>query len=273
MKRNGRRTWLGLTVAAGVAGSALANERIFTYSYEPETLPAGALELEQWVTLRSGRTSAVGQEDYRRWQVREELEYGVNDNYTVSLYLNGSTERFKDPETGVADSETEFDGVSIENRYMVLNPAQHAVGLALYLEPSIGEDEAELEQKVILGQRHGDWKWVVNLTHATEWEDSFEETEGEVEVTAGLARFLAKRWTLGLELRDHNELPEYESWENTALYLGPTTSYRRERWWAALTVLPQVYGDNFKENPDNNSHLELEGHERINTRLLVGFGF
>jgi hypothetical protein len=38
-------------------------------------------------------------------------------------------------------------------------------------------------------------------------------------------------------------------------------------------VLPQIYGANFIGNPDNNDHLDLEGHERVNVRLLVGISF
>ncbi len=48
---------------------------------------------------------------------------------------------------------------------MVLNPAEHAVGLTLYLEPRYSGDQAEVEEKIILGQRHGNWKWAFNLTH------------------------------------------------------------------------------------------------------------
>jgi hypothetical protein len=252
---------------------ASATERYFTYTYEPETQPKGALEYEQWVTLRAGRNKTVGQEDYHRWELRHELEWGVTDNYTLSLYVNESVTNFKEVETGRHVSDWEFDGVSLENRYLVLNPAEHPVGLALYLEPRYSGDEFELEQKLIFGQRHGDWKWALNLTHATEWEDDFEEMEGEFEVSFGITRHLNPRWSLGIEARDHNEIPEYETWENTAFYLGPVLTYQRERWWATLTVMPQVVGANFSENPDGNHHLELEGHERWNVRLIVGFSF
>jgi hypothetical protein len=166
-----------------------------------------------------------------------------------------------------------FNGISLENRYMVLNPADHAVGLTLYLEPRFSGEEAEIEQKIILGQRHGDWNWAFNLTHATEWSENFHKTEGELEASFGIARDLGKHWSLGLELRDHNELPDYHKWENTALYFGPVVSYRQEKWWAALTVMPQIYGANFGADPDGNRRLELEGHERVNIRFLFGFGF
>jgi hypothetical protein len=261
-----------------LAGSAClttnANERFFTYTYEPETLPQGAMEYEQWVTLRSGRNRTVGQDNFNKWELREELEYGVTDNYSVSLYLNESSESYRDPVTEEdINSGLEFGGISIENRYMLWNPADHAVGLTLYLEPRFAGDEAELEQKIILGQRHGDWKWALNLTHATEWADNFHETEGEVEASFGITRHLNSNWSLGVEVRDHNELPEYEEWENTALYLGPVVTYQQEKWWATLTVMPQIFGVNFAENVDSNHALELEGHERLNVRLIVGFGF
>ena len=146
---------------------ASAMERFFTYTYEPETMPQGMFEYEQWVTLRAGRNSAVGQEDFNLWEFRHEFEYGLTDNYTLSLYFNESLENFHEPESGHHISHFQFDGVSLENRYMVWNPADHAVGLALYLEPRISGSEAELEEKIILGQRFGDWKWALNLTHAT----------------------------------------------------------------------------------------------------------
>ena len=256
---------------------ARADEKRFTYSYEPETLPQGGAEFEQWITLRSQRTSGgnVQQQNYNLWELREELEYGVTDNYSVALYLNTAAESYRDfsqtPHANV--SHFDFKGISVENRYMVLNPANHAVGLTLYLEPRFSGDEAEIEQKIILGQRHGDWKWAFNATHATEWSDNLHKTEGELEASAGLARDLNPHWSLGLELRDHNELPDYSKWENTALFLGPALSYRQEKWWAALTVMPQIYGANFGQNPDDNRHLELEGHERVNIRLVFGLSF
>src|SRR6266404_8378182 len=115
--------------------SGFATERYFTYTYEPETMPKGSLEYEQWVTLRAGRSAAVGRDNFNRWELRHELEYGVTDNYTLSLYLNESVETFRHPQTGEHHTNLHFDGVSLENRMMVLNPADHTVGLALYLEP------------------------------------------------------------------------------------------------------------------------------------------
>jgi len=268
-------SWILRTMLLGALSvvSTCANERYFGYTYEPETMVKGDLEYEQWVTLRAGRNKTVGQDHYNLWEFRHELEYGVTDNYTVSLYLNESLENFREVESGHNISDFRFDGVSLENRFMVLNPAEHSVGLSLYLEPRFGGHDSELEEKIIIGQRHGDWKWALNLTHATEWSRNFHETEGEVEVSFGITRRLNPRWSVGLEARDHNELPEYKTWENTAFYLGPVVTYQRSKWWATFTVMPQVVGANFEENVDGNHSLELEGHERWNIRLIVGFSF
>src|SRR3954447_14593410 len=108
-----RRLLIGILCTAA-ASWCLGNERYFTYTYEPETMPAGALEYEQWVTLRAGRNKTVGQENYNKWELRHELEYGATDNYCVSLYLNESSESFRDPVTGEDHSHFHFDGVSIE---------------------------------------------------------------------------------------------------------------------------------------------------------------
>ncbi|MEI6084379.1 MAG: hypothetical protein WCS70_08770 [Verrucomicrobiota bacterium] len=262
-----------VTACLATATVAFANERVFTYTYEPETLVAGTTEFEQLITLRTQRSKDVGQENYNRWEIREELEYGVTDRYTVAGYLNLlQATNYKDPTTGKTTSTSDFKGISIENRYMVLNPAEHAVGLALYLEPGYDGEEAELEQRIILGQRHGDWKWAVNLKHETEWELNEGEYEGEFEVDLGITRQLNNQWSLGLEFRNHNVLPEYDEWKYTAFFIGPVVAFRTEKWWATLTVLPQIWGKNTGGGPQPVNGFELEDHERLNIRLIFGFG-
>lgn len=272
MKQN-KILLMGLLAGSLSAVSMRADERHFTYVYEPETLPQGAFEFENWVTLRSQRNKTVGQDNFNRWDLRQELEYGVSDRYTAALYLNEKAQSYRDPATGANRSTFDWKGVSLENRFNVLNPATHKIGLTLYLEGRYSGEEAAVEQKIIIGQRHGAWKWAFNIEHETEWEENLREVEGEIGASLGLARDLGKHWALGLEMRNENILPEYKSWENSALFLGPTLSYRQEKWWAALTVMPQIYGWNNSASQDGNSHLELNDHEKLNVRLLIGFNF
>lgn len=255
-----------------ISTSTRADERRFTYSYEPETLPAGAVEFENWVTLRAGKGDAGGQENYNRWDLRQEIEFGITDRYTLGVYLNEEAESYRDSATGANESDFEWKGLSLENRYNVLNPAEHAVGLTLYLEGTYSGEEAGLEEKIILGQRYGDWKWAFNLIHETEWEDNLKEVEGEIGASFGLARDLGRNWALGLEVRNVTLIPGYDEFESSAVFVGPVLSYRQERWWAALSVMPQVYGWN-KDGNDGNSHLDLAENERLNVRFLFGTNF
>jgi hypothetical protein len=217
----------------------------------------------------------VRQQNYSQWQIREELEYGVTDCYTLGLYVNLAAESYRDVSMNPAvDVSTfEFDGLSLENRFQVLNPADQPVGLTLYLEPAFSGSAAEVEEKILLGQRHRNWKWAFNLIHATGWEDNLTKVQGEFAATFGVARDLDSHCSVGLEFWNQNALPEYKTWEYTAFFLGPVVSFRQEKWWAALTVLPQIYGKNCNGNPDGNTSLVLDDQERVNIRLLLGFSF
>src|SRR5438477_13207286 len=53
-----------------------------------------------------------------------------------------------------------------------------------------------------------------------------------------------------------------------AWFVGPNVHYARGKWWATLTVLPQVHG-----SPDTRDGLELEEHEKIEVRLIAGINF
>ncbi len=274
---------LGVLVCFAAAPDAHASVRNFTYTYEPETMPQGELEFEQSATLRAIRNDAVGQEHYTAWDLREELEYGLTDYWQMALYLNEKSEYFRDPATFAKTNTFEFDGVSLENKWMVLNPAESPVGLSLYVEPRIGNGEFELEEKVIIGQRFGadqEWKWAANATHATEWKDTDDpaegtEVEGELEFTAGLIRELTKSWSLGVELRNHNEIvDDYDHWEHTAFFVGPVLNYKTEKWWFTLTALGQVFGRNYPKDgeidTDGEPDFVLDEHEYLNVRCIFG---
>lgn len=232
-----------------------ADERLFTYSYEADVLPKGGLEFEQWITNRSGRDGGR----YTRWDLREEIEYGLTDRLTTALYLN-----FRSVSSEEMDgSEFTFKGVSSEWKYQIANPNRSPIGVLLYGEVTYDGDEVELEEKIVLQKNFGDrWVAVVNFTFEQEWE--FEaagtETEAVFEVSGGLACRVTPQFSVGVEARAVTEFPEWEEAEDTAVFVGPALHYATAKWWATLTVMPQV-----TQNYD--------GFEQIETRLIAGFNF
>jgi hypothetical protein len=170
---------------------------------------------------------------------------------------------------GVRAASFEWKGVSSEWKLKLADPVADPAGLALYLEPGIGPGEAEVEGKLILDSRRGDWYAAFNAGAGHEWEFTEKETERKVELEAdlGIAYFLTPAISAGLELRNHNILPSGEGLKSSALFAGPVLSYSAGDWWTTVTVLPQVTALKGK----TSDGLVLDSHERIELRILFGF--
>ena len=61
----------------------MAQDRMFTYTYQSTVLNKGQRELEVWNTLRTGR-----QDYYARIDHRTEFEMGLGKNLQTAFYLN-----------------------------------------------------------------------------------------------------------------------------------------------------------------------------------------
>ena len=263
---------LPLVVAALLAAffAARADERLFTYVQEAEVLPKGGLEFEQWLTHRHSKADGV----FARWDFREELEYGLTDRLSLAGYLNFKNTH-SEGVTGLPDESLfEFEGVSTELKYQILNPNTKPIGLLLYGEATYNGEEFELEEKLVLQKNLGE-KWVAafNATLEQEWAYTATGTEEELslELTAGLAYKINSHWSIGVEGRNHRVFApglDFSDRVANAWFVGPNVHYARANWWATLTVLPQVHG-----SPDTRNGLELEEHEKIEVRLITGINF
>ncbi len=259
------------TLAIAASDSLSADERFFTYSYEPKVLPSGALEFEQWATLRAGKEAGV----FSRWDLRSEFEYGLTDRLTSALYLNFQSLHFDSADDAQDEDHFEFQGLSSEWKFKLFDPTADPVGLLLYGEATTNFQELELEEKLVLGKDLGRTVLALNVTVEEEWEFEREggesETEEELvlEFTAGAAYHLTDRFAIGLELRQKNVFPEMEDLDHAALFAGPALHYAGQRWWATLTVLPQLVA----LTGATQSHLDLDEFERAEARLILGINF
>lgn len=236
-----------LFVAAGLVPAALANERALTYTYDSRVLPVGARELEVWTTFQP-MTGML------HMQERVEFEFAVTNRLMSAFYLNASAEM----------GETRFDGVSSEWKLNVLSRDVAPVGLAVYGEVGVGTEEVELEAKIIVDKELGRVLVAYNAVGELEFED--DEREWIMEHDLGVSvRF--GRGSIGVEARNHTEVPESIGFEHTAFFVGPTLAWAGEGWWGAATVLPQVYA--IHDAPG----LVLDEHAHFEVRALLGFPF
>lgn len=248
----------------------MAAERKFTYVYDAELLPEGIFEFEQWVTNQNGTKDG----DYSRWDLRTELEYGISRSLQTALYLNLESRRYENVPGKEDGSNTDFKGVSSEWIYQLVNPITNPVGVALYGEYTTDGIDQELEGKLLLSKDIDKWSYAFNAIYEIEREKDGSETEKEAELafTAGIARRIAPKWAAGIEARQKSKYPDgynLSGQEFQAVSVGPVVHYAGPKFWATLTLLPQVWG-----NGDGASGgRQLVHEEKAEVRLLVGTTF
>jgi hypothetical protein len=266
------RRWrwrLGLAATFSVIGSAaFAGESAFAYVYTTDLLPQGAKEIEQWVTMRHQQVGG----SYYQLEGRTAFEYGLADNLQVAFYLNyawthafhngpfGATtpgEKFADfaVDPDQPFNASRFIGVSGEAIYRILSPYTDAIGLAVYVEPTIGPNFVEWENRIILQKNFFDDLLTVafNFTYAPEFRNLLSDDptnptgriwQEETDVNFSLAasyRFI-ENWSAGFELLNEREFNSFtfNRESNSGYYLGPTLHYGGERFFVTMTALWQM---------------------------------
>jgi len=166
---------------------------------------------------------------------------------------------------------TRFDGVSWETKWKLADSVADGLGVALYAEPAIGPFGAELEGKLIVDKRFGNFIVASNLVleHEFDWSTKTLANEDEVELNAGFAYFALPTLSLGLEARDVNVVA-YDAgpahWESSVILAGPVVEWTSQRFWVAATVMPQIAAPLGATNGLQN----YEDFERVAARLAIG---
>ena len=254
----------------GMAATAVADERKFTYSYESKVLPQGTWEFEQWATLRARQETGHVQV----WQFREEIEYGLTDRLTTALYLNWEYEAVRGVPGVENEHEVEFETVSLEAKYKLLDATADPVGLLLYAELAAGSEERELELKLIVDKQVGAFRFAYNLILEFEQEEEEEpsgETEWEKESvlmhTFGVSYQANPNFAVGAEAYFHQAFEgTFQEQEHLAFFVGPNVHVSTSFGWLTLTVLRQM-------DRGEDHELVLDGLTKYEVRLIVGVNF
>jgi Family of unknown function (DUF6662) len=256
-------TTLLMTAPVPGGSEALADEPLFGFLYTTDTLPQGQKEVEQWMTWRHGKAHGY----YDQLENRTEFSYGVTDAFQLSGYLNynwtrayhnavdGTTtlpEQFSDYNVSPNDhfSGGRFIGVSLEGIYRVLSPYEDPIGLAFYLEPTVGTNFDEIEGRTIFQKDFLDDRLVtdLNLTWAPEFRPPVRpvgDVETDINWGVGASYRFVPRWYFGWEFQNEREMNglsffNRSSWTNDAYYTGPVIHYGGEHFFATLSVWNQL---------------------------------
>ena len=258
-----------------------ATDRNFVFTYESRTLQGGLRELESWMSYNYGR-----KDFYSAVENRLEFEIGLGKKLQTSLYLNLSAETLPttvyNPVTNENGNiifeqqdilETKFNaGFSNEWKYQLSDPSANKIGSALYAEIGIAPGQFELETKVILDKKFNDFVTALNLVSELEWKAAREdgqktkwEQESKLEADYGLVYSLPKNFSFGFEARNVNVFHN-NALEHSALFIGPVFSFKQNNWWVSFGAQPQI-------TDLKTGGLDLEDHEKLDTRLLFSYSF
>ena len=238
-----------------------ADEPLFGYTYTTDLLPRGKFEVEQWSTTRLRKEAG----SFWLQENRTEAEYGVNDRFQLAVYANyDSTEAFHNgpfsattppepfsyDEPGPSDhyQRSRFIGASGEAIFRLLSPYTHAIGLAIYEEPTVGAGFIESESKLIIQKNFRDDRLVLatNFTYAPEWRRSPDTKtfgyETDVNVDSGVTYRFIRNWSAGLELLNEREFNSFNFTRetNSGYFLGPAIHYGGKHFFATGTFLEQM---------------------------------
>jgi hypothetical protein len=239
----------GALAISAVSAPARANPRPLPFTYPYATLPEGALELELYSDVTPLRVHAdptdfsQGRLWEPRYQLQNELEYGITDRVEVGFY-----QVFEANPVDGGDNGLLFDGLKFRLRTRVANAGDLPVDIGLYFELETMHDELSFEGKVNLERDFGKLRCMSNL-----WvEESIlrpldTKAHGRAAVfivnpTLGASYELTSRVSLGAEYWARGQLsPSGESEvdvENSRVqhFLGPTFHANLGKLWWSLGV-------------------------------------
>ena len=277
-----------------------AGEGNFGWIYSLDLQPKGTWEIEQRLQLTRGQASGT----YDYWYGRSELAYGLSNNIQIAGYLNSysinAAKNFTNPDAcdqgvnpctagygvpgsaGLSDSYSKkgIDGVSLEGIWRITNPVTEAVGVGLYLEPTIGKLKDAIEARVILQSNFIDDRLQVVGNFVYEIErlkfDDEPIKETVFDFVGGFTYRVAPSWNLGLEYRFHNDFDGYHFNRQTqkAHFIGPNIHYASKNWWLTAAMRTQIGGSCWEPGDAECSDGKVwDGHGRNEYLVKVGVPF
>jgi hypothetical protein len=206
--------------------------RRFTYVYDAKVAEKGEIEVENWVTWKSGPDGQSG------FDFRHELEYGVTDRFQIAIYA---------ADWKVEDNIASYQNTSLEAIYQITDPKKALLGSAIYGDVKLGDTQFKLETKGILQKNIGPLLLAYNATIEAEWEGAnlgnLDERYGKLEQSAGASWKFSDNIKVGGEFQQKFYLKD--DWSvptQSVVYAGPNIALEYGRYFATFTGMIQATG-------------------------------
>lgn len=215
---------LGLFIFLGWVSFSFADARSYVWTYEYQTMPQGASEMEYYETVKVPDTNDPAIKTLEHWL---EYEYGITNKLDGAVYFMWKTKdkRF--------EADTKYDMTKLRFRYRIGEKGQLPVDTLLYAEykrSARHHDPHKIELKVILAKDLGDF----NLSYNQILNQDL-ESDGitESEYALGLSYKLNNNISLGIESKG--------SYLSDKYYFGPTVSVRPGKFWVTAGFVSALH--------------------------------
>ena len=190
-----------------------ADKRSFVWTYEYQTMEAGEVELEHYLSFSTPSSKSFSGVTTTEHNV--EIEIGMTDRFDVGIY-----QVIKQ----APESSLQYSGYKLRFRYRLGEKGDYLMDPLIYFEYKGKPDFSEhgYEGKLILAKDFGNINLSINPVIEYEYENS--EWESELKYNTGISYRLNGILKIGLEARGG---------EN-GHYVGPVISHGTGKAWIAL---------------------------------------
>lgn len=247
---------MAVVVLGALAGHTA--ERDFALTWTSATLSAGHHDLEAWVTPRLVRADDAFALTEARFVLTAGLSEWLETSAALELpFLSSPTSSTVDPRVSSLWKFAPWK-------------AGGPLGFGGLARVSVGFDVLELEARLFVDKRLGRLLLAANASY----ERSFFRiprtgVDTRLEESVGARFALGEHATFGLELRVKSSFRRLW-YQGSAVYVGPTMSFRLAHTWVSVGALAQVAADKAKADRGNGEPAELRDNERFVLRLVVG---
>ncbi|MBK9985123.1 MAG: hypothetical protein IPP15_22660 [Saprospiraceae bacterium] len=265
-----------------ITSVSFGQDRLFAYTYQTNVLNKGDFDIEFQNTFSTGKVGAYSPYVFgQHLDQRVEFEVGLGRKVQTAFYLNSELFNFGDTSSTELNQELKIS-FSNEWKWKLSDPMANKIGIALYEELEVGGNNFESETKIIFDKRWQKDLVAFNIVGKYEIEkevfrDGANKTVAEwthsspVEFYLGYLHFIKPDIGLGIELRNNNDITKEDGWVNSLVFAGPTAHISVDKFFANISVLPQIA--NLHKTDAAPGNRDLNGYEAIEIRALIGYSF
>ncbi len=227
--------WAGLMALIFSPAAAWAEGRAFAFIYEAGPSEPGSVEMENFVTFKTGRDG----QRFSQVDFRHEFEFGLTKQLQLSVYVADWNYH-----SGLPDRSDGFaySATAVEAIYNFTNPATDVLGFSIYQEIKGGDALFESESKIILQKNFGRLITTYNATLEATWEgNALRERAGELQQAFGLSYELTHSLSVGMEMLHEVVFPDWATDRAVHnFFVGPNVAVHYGEWFTTVAVLAQA---------------------------------